>query len=123
MAEKPAGAWTPEETVDVLLDKMAAGDFYILCPDNETTREMDEKRMRWSSDDVIRNRPALSRWHPDHKAAFAAHMEAPLEGGAKGADEGTRRPRPPRPRSESSSLGEASTKPPSSSRSRPHPEE
>ena len=88
--EKPAGAWTPEETVDVLLDRMAAGDFYILCPDNETTREMDEKRMRWSADDVIRNRPALSRWHPDHKAAFAAHMEAPPEGGANGADEGVK---------------------------------
>lgn len=90
VTEKPAGAWTPEETVDFLLDKMAAGDFYILCPDNETTREMDEKRMRWSADDVIRNRPALSRWHPDHKAAFAAHMEAPLEGGGRGADEGVK---------------------------------
>ncbi len=59
-------------------------------PDNETTREMDEKRMRWSSDDVIRNRPALSRWHPDHKAAFSAHMEAPLEGGGSGADAGVK---------------------------------
>ncbi|WP_082711192.1 SDR family NAD(P)-dependent oxidoreductase [Methylobacterium indicum] len=88
VTEKPAGAWTPEETVDFLLDRMASGDFYILCPDNETTREMDEKRMRWSSDDVIRNRPALSRWHPDHKAGFSAHMEAPLEGGSTGADEG-----------------------------------
>ncbi|MGE7416123.1 SDR family NAD(P)-dependent oxidoreductase [Methylobacterium tarhaniae] len=88
--EKPAGAWTPEETVDVLLEKMASGDFYILCPDNETTREMDEKRMRWSADDVIRNRPALSRWHPDHKAAFAAHMEAPPEDGGQGADEGVK---------------------------------
>ena len=90
VTEKPAGAWTPEETVALLLDRMAAGDFYVLCPDNETTREMDEKRMRWSSDDVIRNRPALSRWHPDHKAAFAAHMEAPLAGGSTGADEGIR---------------------------------
>ncbi|WP_082173576.1 SDR family NAD(P)-dependent oxidoreductase [Methylobacterium platani] len=90
VAEKPAGAWTPEETVAFLLEKMAEGDFYILCPDNETTREMDEKRMRWSSDDVIRNRPALSRWHPDHKAAFSAHMEAPLEGGGSGADAGVK---------------------------------
>ncbi|TGE01720.1 SDR family NAD(P)-dependent oxidoreductase [Methylobacterium nonmethylotrophicum] len=90
VTEKPAGAWTPEETVAFMLEKMAAGDFYILCPDNETTREMDEKRMRWSSDDVVRNRPALSRWHPDHKAAFAAHMEAPLEGGSTGADGGVK---------------------------------
>ncbi|AWB22832.1 KR domain-containing protein [Methylobacterium currus] len=88
--EKPAGAWTPEETVDFMLQAMSAGDFYILCPDNETTREMDEKRMRWAADDVIRNRPALSRWHPDHKAAFAAHMEAPLEGGGTGADQGVK---------------------------------
>ncbi len=86
--EKPAGAWTPEETVGFMLEKMRAGDFYILCPDNETTRVMDEKRMRWAADDVIRNRPALSRWHPDHKAAFAAHMEAPLEGGSTGAEPG-----------------------------------
>lgn len=90
VTEKPAGAWTPEQTVDFMLEKMAAGDFYILCPDNETTREMDEKRMRWSADDVIRNRPALSRWHADHKAAFAAHMEAPLEGESTGADEGVK---------------------------------
>ncbi|MGF3022351.1 SDR family NAD(P)-dependent oxidoreductase [Methylobacterium aquaticum] len=88
VAEKPAGAWTPEETVEFLLDRMGAGDFYILCPDNETTRAMDEKRMRWAADDVIRNRPALSRWHPEHKAAFAAHMAAPLEGGGKEDDGG-----------------------------------
>jgi hypothetical protein len=25
--------------------------------------------------DVIENRPALSRWHPDHKDAFAAYMK------------------------------------------------
>jgi hypothetical protein len=26
--------------------------------------------MEWSSNDVALNRPALSRWHPDHKADF-----------------------------------------------------
>jgi len=36
---------------------------------------MDEKRMRWAMDDIIENRPALSRWHPDHAAAFAAFMK------------------------------------------------
>ncbi|GJD48094.1 1-deoxy-11-beta-hydroxypentalenate dehydrogenase [Methylobacterium crusticola] len=72
---KPAGAWTPEETVRRLAAGLAAGEFYILCPDNETTREMDEKRIRWAADDIVRNRPALSRWHPDHAAAFAAYME------------------------------------------------
>jgi hypothetical protein len=57
-----------------MLDRLAAGDFYILCPDNDVTREMDEKRMAWAIGDVIENRPALSRWHPDYKDAFAAFM-------------------------------------------------
>ena len=71
---KPDGAWTPEQVVDFMLDAMARGDFYILCPDNDTTRAMDEKRMRWAMDDVIQNRPALSRWHPDYAEAFRAFM-------------------------------------------------
>jgi NAD(P)-dependent dehydrogenase (short-subunit alcohol dehydrogenase family) len=73
--EKPPAAWTPEQVVDFMLERMAAGDFYILCPDNQTTREMDNRRMQWAMDDLIRNRPALSRWHPDHKAAFEAFMK------------------------------------------------
>ena len=75
VAEKPAGAWTPEQTIDFMLERMEAGDFYILCPDNETTRAQDEKRMEWAMGDIIANRPALSRWHPDHAEAFKRHME------------------------------------------------
>ena len=55
---------------------MAAGDFYILCPDNDVTRDMDERRILWAAEDIIENRPALSRWHPDYKAAFAEFMKA-----------------------------------------------
>ena len=33
--EKPAGAWTPEQTVVVLFAPVNRGDFDILCPDNE----------------------------------------------------------------------------------------
>ena len=69
--EKPAGAWTPEQTVDFMLGRIDAGDFYILCPDNEVTRELDEKRILWAAQDIIENRPALSRWHPDHGPRFA----------------------------------------------------
>ena len=76
-AEKPAGAWTPEQVVDFMLPAMARGDFYILCPDNDVTREMDNKRMQWAMEDLIKNRPALSRWHPDYADAFAAFMKAP----------------------------------------------
>jgi NAD(P)-dependent dehydrogenase (short-subunit alcohol dehydrogenase family) len=75
--DKPAAAWTAEQVVDFLLESIARGDFYVLCPDNAVTRDMDERRMQWAIDDVIQNRPALSRWHPDHEAAFEAFMAAP----------------------------------------------
>jgi hypothetical protein len=58
-----------------MLASLARGDFYILCPDNDVTRQMDERRMQWAIDDIIRNRPALSRWHPDWKAEFEAFMK------------------------------------------------
>ncbi|MGX9145286.1 SDR family NAD(P)-dependent oxidoreductase [Mesorhizobium sp. 128a] len=73
--EKPAGAWTGEQVIDFMLASLMRGDFYILCPDNEVKRPTDEKRMAWAIGDIIENRPALSRWHPDHKDAFAAFME------------------------------------------------
>jgi NAD(P)-dependent dehydrogenase (short-subunit alcohol dehydrogenase family) len=75
ITEKPAGAWAPEQVIDFLLPALERKDFYVLCPDNETTREMDEKRIRWAAEDLIENRPPLSRWHPDYKDAFAKVME------------------------------------------------
>ncbi|AMY01111.1 SDR family NAD(P)-dependent oxidoreductase [Mesorhizobium ciceri] len=73
--EKPAGAWTGEQVVDFMLESLTRGDFYILCPDNEAARPLDEKRMAWAIGDIIENRPALSRWHPDHKGSFATFMK------------------------------------------------
>jgi NAD(P)-dependent dehydrogenase (short-subunit alcohol dehydrogenase family) len=68
--EKPPGAWLPEQVVDMLIDGMNKGDFYILCPDNEVTRAIDNRRILWAAGDITENRPALSRWHPDFKEAF-----------------------------------------------------
>jgi NAD(P)-dependent dehydrogenase (short-subunit alcohol dehydrogenase family) len=79
--EKPAAAWTSEQVVDFLLDRLSRGDFYILCPDNAVPRALDERRMQWSIDDIIKNRPALSRWHPDFEAEFAAYINAGKEPG------------------------------------------
>ncbi|MFG1186391.1 MULTISPECIES: SDR family NAD(P)-dependent oxidoreductase [Xanthobacter] len=73
--EKPAGAWTAQQTVDFLLEKLEAGDFYILCPDNDVPRALDEKRIAWAAGDIIENRPPLSRWHKDYAAAFAAFVK------------------------------------------------
>jgi NAD(P)-dependent dehydrogenase (short-subunit alcohol dehydrogenase family) len=75
--EKPDGAWTSDQVVDMLVEGMNAGDFYILCPDNEVTREIDNRRILWAAEDIIRNRPALSRWHPEYAAEFARFLQAP----------------------------------------------
>ncbi len=74
--EKPPGAWTADQVVDMLIEGLSAGDFYILCPDNEVTREIDNKRILWAAQDIIHNRPPLSRWHPDYKDEFAAFLKA-----------------------------------------------
>lgn len=68
-AHKP-GAWLPDQVVDCMLAGLEAGDFYILCPDDETTPEMDRKRILWGAGDVTENRPPLSRWDPAYKEAF-----------------------------------------------------
>ena len=73
--EKPAGAWTPEQTAEFLFQSLERGDFYILCPDNDVSRELDEKRMAWAIGDIIENRPPLSRWHPDYAESFNLYID------------------------------------------------
>ena len=73
-SEKPPGAWLPDQVVDLLIEGIHRGDFYILCPDNDVTREVDHRRILWAAQDITENRPALSRWHPDHSAAFARYL-------------------------------------------------
>jgi NAD(P)-dependent dehydrogenase (short-subunit alcohol dehydrogenase family) len=73
--EKPSGAWTPEQTVDFMMERLGAGDFYILCPDNDVPRSLDERRILWAAGDIVENRPPLSRWHPDYKQAFEAFLK------------------------------------------------
>ena len=74
-AEKPAAAWTPEQTVDFMLQSLGRGDFYILCPDNDVPRQLDERRILWAAQDIIDNRPPLSRWHPDWAERFKAWVQ------------------------------------------------
>ncbi|KAK1227337.1 hypothetical protein PQX77_009659 [Marasmius sp. AFHP31] len=78
MSTKPDGAWSAQETVLYMLDKVRAGDFYVLVPDNETRREMDELRIMWTAGDIVEGRPALSRWHRDYKALFEEYMREGL---------------------------------------------
>ena len=72
--EKPAGAWTPEQTVDFMIERLTAGVFYILCPDNDVPRRVDERRILWAAGDIVENRPALSRWLPEYAESFASFL-------------------------------------------------
>ncbi|KIP04228.1 hypothetical protein PHLGIDRAFT_25699 [Phlebiopsis gigantea 11061_1 CR5-6] len=78
IAEKPAGAWTAQETVLYMLDKVREGQFYVLVPDNETRPQVDQLRVMWAAGDVAEGRPALSRWHKDYKALFEEYMRDAL---------------------------------------------
>ncbi|WP_429819324.1 SDR family NAD(P)-dependent oxidoreductase [Ensifer sp. B1-9] len=73
--EKPTAPWTAEQVIERLFQGLYNDDFYVICPDNEVTSAMDAKRIRWAADDMIENRPALSRWHPVWKEAFAAWLK------------------------------------------------
>ena len=72
--EKPDAAWTADQTVDFMMESITAGDFYILCPDNDVDRNTDERRILWAAGDIVENRPPLSRWHPDYDAAFKVFL-------------------------------------------------
>ena len=73
--EKPDAAWTPEQTIDFMMERLEQEDFYILCPDNDVPRALDERRIAWAAADIVENRPALSRWHPDWKERFDAFVK------------------------------------------------
>ncbi|KAJ5769757.1 uncharacterized protein N7511_001808 [Penicillium nucicola] len=60
--KKPAGAWYPSQVAEEMYTGLEKGSFYIVCPDGETDRALDQARMKWGSADVYEERPALSRW-------------------------------------------------------------
>ena len=73
--EKPDAAWTCEQVIAFMFESIERGDFYIICPDNDVDRPMDNKRMAWTVGDVIENRPPLSRWHEDYQTEFEKFMQ------------------------------------------------
>lgn len=65
--EKADGSWWPEQVADYLEKKMGEGQFWVLCPDNDVSEELDKKRMTWAAGDAVQGRPPLSRWREDWK--------------------------------------------------------
>ena len=74
--EKPDGAWWPSQVADYLYEKMSAGKFYVVCPDNDVSEETDKKRMMWSVGDIVHERPPLTRWREEFKDEAKSWMDA-----------------------------------------------
>ena len=72
---KPDAAWTPEQVASYMFDKIKQKQFYILCPDNDVTNELDYKRMTWNLRDITEGRPALSRWREETAEEFAQFIK------------------------------------------------
>lgn len=73
--QKPDAAWWPEQVVDYLEARMRERQFWVLCPDNEVTEEVDRKRMLWSAGDAVEGRAPLSRWREEYKGEVEAWMK------------------------------------------------
>ena len=92
-AKPQSGAWMPNQVVDFMLDELNQGKclfrrrshynhigkFYIVCPDNDVSRAVDNARMTWAMQDITEDRPPLSRWHPDYKEKFTAFLKDTVE--------------------------------------------
>jgi NAD(P)-dependent dehydrogenase (short-subunit alcohol dehydrogenase family) len=75
--EKPqAGAWMPNQVIDFMVQELDKGCFYIICPDNDVDQQTDKLRISWTAEDIVKNRPPLSRWHPDYKEEFSEYVRS-----------------------------------------------
>lgn len=61
------GAWLPDQVIDYMINAIDNRGFYIVCPDDEVSTNMDNRRIIWGAEDITLNRPPLSRWHSDFK--------------------------------------------------------
>lgn len=68
--KQPKGSWLPEQVVERMISSVDAGDFYIICPDDAVSPQLDAARILWSAGDITENRPALSRWDTEWQGRF-----------------------------------------------------
>ncbi len=61
--------------MEYLEQKMAEGKFYVVCPDNDVTEEMDRRRMLWDRLDLVEGRPPLTRWRGEWKGRAEEGMQ------------------------------------------------
>ncbi|BGP32730.1 hypothetical protein JCM10296v2_004514 [Rhodotorula toruloides] len=79
-SSKPAAAWSPAQVSSYLFSRITSStdDFYVICPDNNVSWELDKARMQWAYEDITEGRPALSRWHPGWEEKHKAWVEEKL---------------------------------------------
>ena len=74
--EKPAGSWMPDQVVDLLVAGMAAATSTSSARTTTPPRITSQSALLWGAEDIIRNRPPLSRWHPDYQDEFAEFLDS-----------------------------------------------
>ncbi|GAA5971171.1 hypothetical protein JCM11641_004171 [Rhodosporidiobolus odoratus] len=79
--EKPNGPWTAVQVAEELLARL--DEFYIICDDNDVTFPLDCARMQYNLDDILLQRPALSRWNPAYAEQYKQYVEQQLGGQKK----------------------------------------
>lgn len=79
--EHKQGAWLPDQVVDYMLEALRRGSFYIICPDDDVSEEMDRTRIQWAALDMTEDRPPLSRWVDQYKPAFEEFSKRESSGG------------------------------------------
>jgi len=72
---KPHSAWSADQVASYMFEKIEQKQFYILCPDNDVTNEIDHKRMACNLRDITHGRPALSRWREETADDFEQYMK------------------------------------------------
>ena len=79
LQKKPKGAWLPSTTAEYALEKIKEDKFYIICPDDDVSEELDQARMTWAMGDVVEGRSALSRWDEKYKDEAAEWIKNEAE--------------------------------------------
>ena len=77
--KKPQGAWLGSQVAEYGARKMMEGHFYIVCPDDDVSEELDKARMAYAMGDVCEGRPPLSRWHDEYKDSAAEWIQKEAE--------------------------------------------
>ncbi|RDW65928.1 SDR family NAD(P)-dependent oxidoreductase [Aspergillus mulundensis] len=77
--ERMRGSWAPSQVAGELERGLQRGSFYIVCPDDDVDVALDQARMKWACEDILEDRPALSRWEEGWKGEAERAIRADAE--------------------------------------------